>query len=162
VSESCCEFPIGSWWAFGQSSRLLEAEFGNAASGRRNATAALTLAPDSGIKELATLALARAGNVAEAQTIADELNGDFALHYDTPGLLAACDSGSDRLNRKNPARSIDLLQTTASYELGNPEPLLAGSMYPADLRGQAYLLLAAKARRPLPSFRKLSTTGRWY
>jgi hypothetical protein len=59
------------------------------------------------------------------------------------------------LNRKNPARSIDLLQTTASYELGNPEPLLAGSMYPADLRGQAYLLLARQGKEAAAEFQKI-------
>jgi tetratricopeptide (TPR) repeat protein len=50
---------------------------------------------------------------------------------------------SIEIQRGNPARAVELLQTTASYELGSPLPQfeVGGSLYPVYVRGQAYLLL---------------------
>jgi len=112
------------------------------------------LAPGRGIEALAALALARAGDVARAQKLAKKLNKDFPLNtlfqsYWLPAIRAAIE-----LNRKNPTRSIELLQATASYELGDPEPLLAGTMYPVYLRGQAHLL-ANQAKEAAAEFQKI-------
>ncbi len=121
---------------------LRKAEFGNAASAREDATAALALAPGRGVEALVALALARSGHIAEAQKLANKLNKDFPLYtffqsYWLPAIRAAIE-----LNRKNPAGSIELLRSTASYEMGVPEPLLiVGTMYPVYLRGETYLLV---------------------
>src|SRR5216684_1201119 len=95
-----------------------------------------------GVEALVALALARSGHIAEAQKLANKLNKDFPLYtffqsYWLPAIRAAIE-----LNRKNPAGSIELLRSTASYEMGVPEPLLiVGTMYPVYLRGETYLLV---------------------
>jgi eukaryotic-like serine/threonine-protein kinase len=50
---------------------------------------------------------------------------------------------SIELNRNNAAKAIELLQAAAPYELGQPSPEfeVGGSLYPAYVRGQAYLAL---------------------
>lgn len=118
---------------------LREAEFGNAAAAVRDATAALELKPGRGVRELSALTLALAGGINEPQKISEGLNKDFAIHtmlhsYWLPTIRAAIE-----INRRNPKRSIELLEDAASYELGAPEPNV-GSMCPVYVRGQAYLL----------------------
>jgi len=39
----------------------------------------------------------------------------------------------------NSAKAIELLQAAVPYELADPPPFSAGTMYPVYLRGQAYL-----------------------
>ena len=50
---------------------------------------------------------------------------------------------SIEIDRGNPARAVEILQTTPDYELGSPLPQfeVGGSLYPIYVRGQAYLLL---------------------
>jgi len=47
------------------------------------------------------------------------------------------------INRNDPSKAIELLQTAASTELGNPLPQVNGGvfLYPIYVRAQAYLLL---------------------
>jgi eukaryotic-like serine/threonine-protein kinase len=133
---------------------LREAEFGDSASAREDATAALALAPGRGIEALAALALARSGDVAEAQKLANNLNKDFPLNTILQGYWLPAIRVAIELHRKNPAGSIELLRSTASYELGAPEPLLiVGTMYPVYLRGEAYLL-AHEGKEAAAEFQK--------
>ena len=134
---------------------LREAEFGNSAPARQHAAAALALGSGRGIEALAALALARAEDVSWAQKLANKLNKDFPLNtlyqgYWLPAIRAAIE-----LHRKNPAGSIELLRSAASYELGSPEPLLiVGTMYPVYLRGEAYLL-AHEGKEAAAEFQKI-------
>ena len=59
-------------------------------------------------------------------------------HYWLPTIYASIE-----IQRGNPAKAVELLQTTAQYELGSPLPQfeVGGSLYPVYIRGQAYLLL---------------------
>src|SRR5207244_12527327 len=43
------------------------------------------------------------------------------------------------LNGGNSAQALVLLEAAAPYELGEPPPVQVGTLYPAYLRGQAYL-----------------------
>jgi tetratricopeptide (TPR) repeat protein len=91
------------------------------------------------LKPLAALALARAGDVTRAEGVADELARDNPLStiqnfYWIPAIRAAI-----ALKQNNSARAIELLESAATYELGYSEPLQVGTMYPAFLRGEAYL-----------------------
>jgi DNA-binding winged helix-turn-helix (wHTH) protein/tetratricopeptide (TPR) repeat protein len=119
---------------------LREAEFGNTSSARRDALAATALASGKYVRAVAALALARAGDGAQAQKMAQSLNQDFPqdtiLHgYWLPSIQAAI-----ALNAKNPGAALELLQTTAPYELAQCEPFQVGMLYPVYLRGQAYLV----------------------
>jgi len=87
------------------------------------------------------LALARAGDSARAQKIADDLAQASPLNtllngYWLPAILASVE-----MIHKNPAKAIALLQSASSYELGSLPPLANGTLYPVYVRGQAYLLL---------------------
>ena len=119
---------------------LREAEFGNAAQARNETASALALASTRDMKILAALALARAGDSARAQSMADELEkhnpvNTLIVGYWLPTIRAAIE-----MNHNNPAKAIELLQAATPYELGTPIPW-GGCLYPAYVRGQAYLRL---------------------
>jgi serine/threonine protein kinase/DNA-binding winged helix-turn-helix (wHTH) protein/tetratricopeptide (TPR) repeat protein len=135
---------------------MREAEMGNLERARE--VGAHSLTPDAGpdTEVRAALALARAGEAAQAQKLADKLNREFPLdtrvqYYSLPAIAAAIE-----LQRNSPSKAIDILQKTVPYELGGPTAgitMLAG-LYPAYLRGEAYLqsgqgLLAAAEFRKL-------------
>jgi eukaryotic-like serine/threonine-protein kinase len=126
--------------AFWQGNEALrEVEFGNAAEGLKRAREALALAPGRDVKVEAALALARGGDVAAAQKLVDGLNQEFPLdtlmqNYWLPTVRAAI-----ALQRRDSGGAIEILRVTIPYELADPPPFSAGTMYPVYLRGQAYL-----------------------
>jgi len=118
---------------------LREAEFGNAPQARREASAALTLAPGRDVKVLAALAFARSGDVPRARTLADELEKTYPTNttlklYWFPIVRAAIALGSQK-----PDEALIALEAVAPYELGEPPPFQVGTMYAPFLRGEAYL-----------------------
>jgi eukaryotic-like serine/threonine-protein kinase len=122
---------------------LRDAEFHNAALSRQETASALSTASTRDVSILAALALARIGDTEQAKRIADDLAARFPLNtalnrYWLPTIYA-----SIAIRRGDPARAVELLQTTAQYELGSPLPQfeVGGSLYPIYVRGQAYLLL---------------------
>jgi len=62
------------------------------------------------------------------------LNTVFKLYW-LPTLKAAIE-----LNGAKSAQALVFLEAAAPYELGEPPPIQEGTLYPAYLRGQAYLL----------------------
>ena len=141
--------------AFWQGNEALrEAEFGEINEARQQAQQALALAPGRDVWVEAGLAFARAGDISEAEQQADHLNQDFPLdtlaqNYWIPAIRASIE-----LDRKNPEKAIALLQPALSYELADPPPFSAGTMYPAYLRGQAYLS-AGKEAEAVAEFQKI-------
>jgi eukaryotic-like serine/threonine-protein kinase len=118
---------------------LHEAEFGNPGPAKQAATAALALSSGRRAKRFTALALARAGDVTGAQALADELSRQFPSDTLLQRYWLPTIRGSIELARKNPAKALDILQSV-SYELGDVgDEALAVNLYPAYLRGQAYL-----------------------
>jgi len=120
---------------------LREAEFGNSARAVETADSALKLASSRDVSILAALALARSGSLQRAQTLSDELaranpSNTILNFYWLPIIRAATELG---LNHA--ARVVEILQSTSTYELGGPNPLGPATLYPAYLRGQAFLRL---------------------
>jgi eukaryotic-like serine/threonine-protein kinase len=122
---------------------LRDAEFNNVALSRQETTSALATASTRDVSILAALALARIGDADQAKRMADDLAGRFPLNtvinrYWLPTIYASIE-----IQRSNPARAVELLQTTAQYELGSPLPQfeVGGTLYPVYVRGQSYLLL---------------------
>jgi tetratricopeptide (TPR) repeat protein len=118
---------------------LRDAEFGNASQARRQANAALSMTSGTDLQTVAALALARAGDIARAGIIAQDLTrrfpNDMWLHsYWLPSIRAAIE-----IDRRNPARAIQALQITRPYEVGG-DPITLDTLYPVYLRGQAYLM----------------------
>lgn len=137
-------------------SALREAEFGNLSRSRQEITSALAEAPTRDVSVLAALALSRIGDVSRAESLARDLAERFPLntainHYWLPAVQA-----SIAMTRKNPAKALEDLRTTAEYELGTPLPQfeVGGSLYPVYIRGQVYLSLH-QGKEAATEFQKL-------
>ena len=126
--------------AYQAAAALREVEAGNREQARAEANAALKLAPNRDVREMAVLALARAGDTAGAEKLAAELDKAFPLdtrvqRYWLPAIRAGV-----ALERKDPDRAIELLKAASTVELGSPTRLTI-FLCPAYLRGEAYLML---------------------
>jgi serine/threonine protein kinase/DNA-binding winged helix-turn-helix (wHTH) protein/Tfp pilus assembly protein PilF len=120
---------------------MREAEISNMARARQAAADSLTLSAGPETEVRAAIALARAGEVAQAQKLADKLNRAFPLdtrmqYFSIPAIGAAIE-----LQTGNPAKALSILELTTPYELGGPTSGIAAlaNLYPAYLRGQAYM-----------------------
>jgi len=120
---------------------IREALFGNVDAARQNAGGSVTLAPGSeDVESHAALAYALAGDTAHAQLLLDDLEKRFPQDTLEQTVWLPTIRSQLETNRKNVARSIELLQAAKPYELGT----LSGSaynscLYPIYVRAQAYL-----------------------
>jgi tetratricopeptide (TPR) repeat protein len=106
---------------------------GNTTEARQRADAALALSTARGVECDTAPVLALGGNAARAQGLA----GDLAKRFpEDTGVRFRCVPTIQALiafSRNDPSKTIELLQAAAPYELG------MGGLYPAYLRGEAYL-----------------------
>jgi serine/threonine protein kinase/tetratricopeptide (TPR) repeat protein len=133
---------------------LREAEFGNMARAAESARAALSLAGSKDVKILAALTFAQAGESKRAEKLAGELDklrpSDTILNkYWLPIVRGAVDLSGTR-----EAAAIEVLEIAAPFELGAPTPIGPATLYPAYLRGVAYLRLKQPGKAAA-EFRKL-------
>lgn len=138
---------------------LREAEVGNFALARRGAASALTLSSGRDVTLLAAFTLARSGATAQASALLRSVERNYPTDtllklYWLPTLHAALD-----LDAGEHAQAITALRATAPYELGAAGTFV-NYLYPAYLRGQAYLLArdpdaAAREFQKLPDHRGL-------
>jgi len=124
---------VGAVWITFQG--LREAEVGNGAAAQLSTTRGLALAPGRYVKVLASLALARGGDAAKAKALLDaaekaEPTNTLLKVYWFPLIDAAID-----MDQSAPDRAILALEPVLPYELGGN----IGWIYPAYIRGQAYL-----------------------
>jgi tetratricopeptide (TPR) repeat protein/class 3 adenylate cyclase len=125
------------------SAAVREAEFGNSDRARRAAASALALSANHDSEILAALAFARAGDVPQAEKLANALAANYprdtlVISYWPPVIRAAIE-----IDGKNPSRALEVVEPAAAYELANPDtwPGLGGPLYPIYLRGEARLAL---------------------
>ncbi len=111
-----------------------EAEAGNAARAHESVRAALAMGRNR--FELASLgvALATAGDVAQASAIADELSRQFPTDTLVNIVWVPSMRGAVEVSRGNPAKAIELLQSAVAFEFGWPARVM-----PSYVRGLAYL-----------------------
>jgi predicted Ser/Thr protein kinase/predicted Zn-dependent protease len=133
---------------------LREAEFENDSPARQNALAALALTPGKDVRRAAALALARAGDTAQAQKLAESLNKDFPQDTIVQGYWLPSIHAAIEINRKNSARAVEVLQSASQYELAQCQPFQLGMLYPIYLRGQVYLL-AHQGAQAAAEFQKI-------
>jgi eukaryotic-like serine/threonine-protein kinase len=127
---------------------LREAFFGNALTARQRAMVALGLSKSRDVEYRVAFAFALSGDSSRSQTLADDLSRrfpedttvDFTYVPTLRALLA--------LNRSEPSNAIEPLQTAIPYELG------AGNLYPAYVRGEAYLA-TRQGRQAAVEFQKI-------
>jgi eukaryotic-like serine/threonine-protein kinase len=113
---------------------LREIETGNRNKIRLDVAEALAMTPGRDVQTLGALALARAGDVTRAQSIADALNKRFPSdtlinNFWVPTIQAAIE-----LSRGDAQRALQLLEASTAYELAP-----ATYLFSVHLRGEAYL-----------------------
>ena len=122
-------------WAAGIEGRAAwrEALFGNAAEARKRTEAMLALSAGRDRQCDAALQLALVGDAARAQALGDDLAKRFPedteVRFDCLPTLHA----QFALSRNDPLKAIELLQAATPTEMG------MGGLYPAFVRGRAYL-----------------------
>jgi eukaryotic-like serine/threonine-protein kinase len=142
---------IASSWRMGGA--LLEAAFGNLPEARQTALAALsrpTLGQDA--EALGALVFAWTGDTAHAESLVDGLARRFPQDTLVQSVVLPTVQARIEIVRKNPERSIELLRTVAPYELTASS--LKGCVYPAYIRGEAYLA-ASQGTAAAAEFQKI-------
>jgi eukaryotic-like serine/threonine-protein kinase len=123
---------------------IRDAQHGFPDRAREEANEALRLFPKGGVRGVAALAFAQAGDVANAGKLAQEEARDFPedslrQYVLLPAVMALID-----LAQNKPAEAINTLEPSRKYELGSQGP---GSNFgPLYIRGLAYLRLHDGAR----------------
>jgi serine/threonine protein kinase/tetratricopeptide (TPR) repeat protein len=122
---------------------LREVECGNRLIAKQETAAARALTSSHDTEILAAIARGRAGDVQEAEKLAKDLEKLYPLDTLVNDYWLPVIRASGEIARNNPAKAIELLLPSAPYELASPVAWsgLGGPMYPAYLRGEAYLQL---------------------
>jgi tetratricopeptide (TPR) repeat protein len=136
-------------------SALSEVEVGNPAQARQLIAAALALAPGRNVRVLAALALARTGESAQAEKLADGLNRELPRDLIMQGYVLPTVRAMSTLKRGDGKRALELLEPASEYELAQPPAFsLSTPLYPPYVRGQAYLRLG-QANQAAAEFQKI-------
>ena len=136
----------GIYWS------VQEAEVGNSEQARSLAAQALKSLQKRHDQIYLALALARAGDVEEAQKLADALDQEYPLdtaiqYYYLPTIRAAI-----KLNENDAAGAVEILRSALKYDLAYPDSFQ--SLYPAYIRGLAYLQIG-EGQQAAAEFQKL-------
>src|ERR1700737_790378 len=116
---------------------IFEADYGDLESARKDATEALAAAPGEVAKISAALSLAETNDVPRAEVIAAEMNQRFPHSTLLNNIWLPAIRARIALSRGDSAQAVRLLQATLPNDLAQNPPL--PPLYPAYLRGQAYL-----------------------
>jgi serine/threonine protein kinase/Flp pilus assembly protein TadD len=114
---------------------MRESEVGNATEAQNAATRALALTPGRYVKVLAALARARSGDGARSKTMLEALRKAESTNTILKVYWFPVIDASVALDEHAPDRAILALEPALPYELGGN----IGWIYPAYIRGQAYL-----------------------
>lgn len=132
---------------------LREAEWGDFPAARAGVDEALKLSQGRDVKLIAAFTLARSGDTQRVKPLVQELKRD----YPTDSLLKlywlSCIDAAVALDAGDAKQALADLKTAEPYELGGANTFI-NYLYPAYLRGQAYLL-AHDGAAAAAEFRKL-------
>jgi len=133
-----------------------EAAYGNRAEARQAAAEALKLAPTSqGVEVEAALAFAMAGDVARAESMAQDLGKRFAVDTQMQSLWLPAIQAQLLLDKRNPAVALTTLQAASAIEFGQIGFVANVScLYPTYIRGEAYLA-AGQGNAAAAEFQKI-------
>jgi eukaryotic-like serine/threonine-protein kinase len=128
---------------------LSEALVGNTGQVRNLAARALANSTDRTVQFAATLALAIAGDTARAQALTLDMGKRFPQDTIVRFNYLPTLEGQLALNQRNPYQAIEALQVAVPYELSQ-----VGALYPAYVRGEAYLV-ADRGGQAAAEFQKI-------
>jgi len=132
---------------------LREAEFGNAARAREISSEAIALKGGRDVELLSAVALARAGDAVRSQALADKISREFPLDTVLQRYWLPVIQASNELSRGNAQRALDILAVT-NYDFYSPPQFQIEPIYPAFVRGEAYLKLG-DGQKAAAEFQKL-------
>ena len=118
---------------------LTEAEYGRLKQARLSAVASQATAKNHDAEILAALALARTGDAVRVQSLVAALTEQYPTDTLLNNVWIPTIHAQFELTRGNATAVLRLLESAAPYDLGEAEPL--PSLFPAFLRGEAYLQL---------------------
>jgi eukaryotic-like serine/threonine-protein kinase len=145
----------GAIWL--ENSALREAAFGNLTQAKQEGAEGLKLVPTSqGVTVEAALALAMAGDLSRAESLAQDLNKRYPLDTQVQSLWLPATRAQLALDRKNPAAAITSLQPALPpIEYGQIAFVANLScLYPTYIRGEAYLA-AGQGTQAAAEFQKI-------
>jgi tetratricopeptide (TPR) repeat protein len=137
-----------------------EALFGNVSTARKRAVAALGLSRSRDVAYEVGFALALSGDSSRSEALIEDLSRRFPEDTRVQFNYAPTLRALLALGRSQPSKAVELLETTIPYESGSPttggsEYLLgAGNLYPAYVRGLAYLA-AHQGAEAVAEFQKI-------
>jgi len=134
-----------------------EAAFGNVSAGKQEAAQGLRLYPDSqGVEAEAALAFALAGDVGQANSLAQDLNKRFPLDTQIQTLWLPTIRAQLAVHRKNPSEALADLHTAAPpAEFGSISfAANVSCLYPTYVRGEAFLA-AREGTQAAAEFQKI-------
>ena len=120
---------------------LREAQVGHLPEAREAARHALALVPGKYVRLVSGVALAQAGDVKPAQTLADSVNKEFPLDTMVQNYWLPVIRAELGLKSGHAGKAVELLQATQPYERGTSISDAFYPMLPVYVRGQAYLAL---------------------
>jgi eukaryotic-like serine/threonine-protein kinase len=137
---------------------LRETEIGEFERARSYISQAQKLPHGEDVTTLSALVLAQTGDVHQAEALCRELEkqwplGTYVQKYWLPLIRAEID-----LQQRQPSKAVDDLGVPTPLEIANPGTTPVATLYPAYVRGQAYLALGDSAKA-VTEFEKL-TNGR--
>ena len=121
---------------------VYEGFFGNAPEARRKAKAALELSKGRGVEFAGAFALALSGDSTQVQALANDLEKRFPEDTSVRFVYLPALSGLLALNHDEPSKAIERLEVAVPNELaqtGIAFFAFFGNLYPAYVRGEAYL-----------------------
>lgn len=118
---------------------LRDAQFGNLQEARRTIASLPQSQLGSDGESAAALALATAGDIAHAESLLDTLGKQYPKGTLVQFVILPTVQARIELSRNNADKSIQLLHAAELYEL--TDSALGSCVYPAYVRGQAYLAL---------------------
>ena len=118
---------------------VLQAEIGEVARARDLVAKAMRQAHDQHVLTLSALALSRIGDSPKGRALAEQLDKEypsntFVQRYWLPVIRA-----TDANQRDNGAEALSLLSTVEPLDSAAPDEFSISTLYPAYVRGQAYL-----------------------
>jgi tetratricopeptide (TPR) repeat protein len=136
---------------------VCEAHCGNWAAAKKRARAALGLAKGRDVEYAAAFVLARSGELTESQKLASDLEKRFP--EDTPVQFEYLPTlqALSALAHQAPLEAIDRLQRAVPYDFAMPGTAFFGKfggLYPAYIRGEAYLA-AGRGQEASAEFQKV-------
>jgi eukaryotic-like serine/threonine-protein kinase len=131
---------------------LREAELGNVAAARQGVSAALALSQGRDVKIVAALTFGRVGDARKARALRAELEKSYPTNTMLKVYWLPTVDATIAFNHANFSEAITDLEPATPYELGTPA--FINYLYPAYVRGHAYLL-ARNGTAAAAEFQKL-------